>query len=362
MITTLVLPVVLALVASGLLALAAPRLGRWLPPAVATRLLPASAVLLAAATGLTLSVTSCLLVAGVPRIGRVGRLAVPGAAGLGEWTDRVGSWSGVVLPWRGWLPSGAGYVVAALVAVLLVAACRRCVQLVRALRSAHAALEALGGGGRDLVIDDPVPQAVAVAGRPGRVVVSTGLLRALSPVERVAVIAHERSHLANRHHLWVFLARLAAAADPLLTPVVAATVQAAERSADEDAAAAVRDRRAVACALARVALAHARSVRAGADRSVGRGGPTLGTGPFGSATAGPSRIGGAVAFHAGGDVVRRAEALLAPVPPRRPASVAVLALLVALTAGVSVALAATSEGILDRSDHPTAAVAPLVRH
>jgi bla regulator protein blaR1 len=52
-----------------------------------------------------------------------------------------------------------------------------------------------------LVLDHPDPTAYCVPGRPPRLVVSTGALRALDRAELTAVLAHERAHARERHHL-----------------------------------------------------------------------------------------------------------------------------------------------------------------
>ena len=95
------------------------------------------------------------------------------------------------------------------------------------------------------MLDDPAPRAFAVPGRPGRIAMSTGLLRVLRRDQRRAVLAHERSHLRHRHHLHQTAAVLAAAANPLLYRLPAAVALSVERWADEDAAATC-DRRSVA--------------------------------------------------------------------------------------------------------------------
>ncbi len=52
-----------------------------------------------------------------------------------------------------------------------------------------------------VLLDDPVPLAYCIPGRPGRIVVSRGALDALTGPELRAVLAHEQAHLAARHHL-----------------------------------------------------------------------------------------------------------------------------------------------------------------
>ena len=105
------------------------------------------------------------------------------------------------------------------------------------------------------IIASDQPVAYALPGRPGQVVVSTGMLRSLDAQERRVLIAHERSHLRRNHHRYVRLTELAVAAIPILAPLNARLRFAVERWADEDAAAEVGDRAMVACAIARAALA-----------------------------------------------------------------------------------------------------------
>ncbi|MCU7724339.1 M56 family metallopeptidase [Actinoplanes sp. KI2] len=120
-------------------------------------------------------------------------------------------------------------------------------------------LRAIGEPEHDLVVADwSAPIAVAVPGsrrRPGHLLVTSGILRSLSPDERRVVFAHERAHLAHRHHRLTAAAGAAAAVNPLLIPVRAAVEFLAERWADEDAAAEVGDRGLAARAVARAALA-----------------------------------------------------------------------------------------------------------
>ncbi|MGI5239806.1 M48 family metalloprotease [Dactylosporangium sp. CA-139066] len=118
-----------------------------------------------------------------------------------------------------------------------------------------------------LVVDWDSPRAVAVPPRrerPGHVLVTRGLLGLLDGRERAAVLAHERAHLHRHHHRTTGLAAAAAAVNPLLRPVSTAVWLLVERSADEDAARSVADRRLVAHTVAKVALvAHAPAGAAG---------------------------------------------------------------------------------------------------
>ncbi|MFJ8301160.1 M56 family metallopeptidase [Streptomyces sp. NPDC094447] len=97
----------------------------------------------------------------------------------------------------------------------------------------------------------------------GRVVVSTGMLAGLAPAERRALFAHERAHLAGRHHRHLLTVHLAARANPFLRPLRTAVSYTAERWADEEAAAEVGSRRSVARAIGKAALLAPRSPAAG---------------------------------------------------------------------------------------------------
>ena len=122
---------------------------------------------------------------------------------------------------------------------------------------------AYGDGEELAVIVSEQPVAYALPGRPGQVVVSTGMLRSLDPHERRVLLAHERSHLRRGHHRYIRLTELAAAAMPLLRPLNSRLRFAVERWADEDAADETGDRALVACAIARAALASHSSPRLG---------------------------------------------------------------------------------------------------
>lgn len=172
----------------------------------------------------------------------------------------------------------------------------------REVRRAQLAPKDFSGDVR--VVNDDRPDAYAMAGRPGHVVVSTGMLRLLDPTERQVLLAHERSHLRHRHHRYIALAVVATAAVPVLSFVTERLRLAAERWADEDAAAEIGDRELVARTIIRAALASADYERR----------PALGLGVVG--------------------VRARVDALLLPPPTplRRP--LAVLVAVPGATAGV----------------------------
>ncbi|WP_326810186.1 M56 family metallopeptidase [Streptomyces scopuliridis] len=145
-----------------------------------------------------------------------------------------------------------------------------------------------GSGSEVAVLDDEQPYAYALPGSPGRIVVSTGMLSCLDAAERRALLAHERAHLAGRHHRLLLAVQLAGCANPFLRPLRAAVTYSTERWADEEAARVTGDRRITARAVGKAAL-------------------------FSRRVATP----GLAAFASAGPVPRRVAALLGPVPPRR---------------------------------------------
>ncbi|AUH39135.1 M56 family metallopeptidase [Streptomyces sp. CMB-StM0423] len=140
-------------------------------------------------------------------------------------------------------------------------------------------------------------------GRRGRVVVTSGMMRALKESEREVLLAHERAHLADRHHVLSAVVDLAAVVHPALQRLRESLAFHLERWADEAAASVVGDRRVAAAAIARAALAGSRRGQSGA-----------GAYPLLSAVSGP--------------VPQRVEALLRPEPaaPRGVARAVVAAL------------------------------------
>jgi hypothetical protein len=213
-------------------ALAARPLAERLAPWLATWLLAGCALALAALSCVALGV---LVVAGAVRL--------PLAALVGDWslaTVRAGD--------------SVSKIEAAVAGGLLVAAAAAGVRMLRRrMRAlAAAALEAacLPGPGQLVVVDDTLPDAYALPGLPGRVVVSTGMLDALDDADREAMLAHERAHLACHHYAFA-----AAACNPMLRPVAAAIAYTVERWADERAATECGDRRQVARAVGKAALA-----------------------------------------------------------------------------------------------------------
>lgn len=229
--------IVLAFAGPVCFALAAPLAARRLPPRQATWMISVGAVASAVTTTVVLALLAVVLVGQIPVIAHVGR------------------WSSSALHDHAFTEPGVGAaglvaVVAAALAVI-VAARREVAALVAAYRACRSMPPSVG----DLVIlPGELSDAVAVPGRPGRIVVSESLLAALTASERRALLAHEHAHLEHGHHWHRAAVLVAAAANPMLAPLRAAIVHTTERWADEQAASEVGDRRHVAAALARVAL------------------------------------------------------------------------------------------------------------
>lgn len=102
-----------------------------------------------------------------------------------------------------------------------------------------------------VLVEHSEPVAYCVAGRNPTVILSTGALEALEPAQLSAVLAHERAHLASRHHLVLALARIGRLVLPFLPLMRDADAQVArlvEMHAD-DAAARTSDARSLATAL-----------------------------------------------------------------------------------------------------------------
>src|ERR1022692_2104743 len=90
-----------------------------------------------------------------------------------------------------------------------------------------------------VVLDAPQPIAYCVPGRPATIVLSSGALDVLDPAQLAAVLAHERAHLAGRHHLLITLTRGLGAsfpAVPLFTQGPQEVARLAEMCADDAAA------------------------------------------------------------------------------------------------------------------------------
>jgi beta-lactamase regulating signal transducer with metallopeptidase domain len=284
------------------------RLGGALPPATAVRLLTVTALATALSTGFVLAVAGFEVVTLLPPV-----------AAAGQWSLRY-------LRSGDPMPVLVGVVAGALVVLLLTASVRRVVNSGYALATTALVCRRLpGDAGGLVIIEDAEPDAYALVGLRGRVVVSTGMLRALNAQERRVLLAHEAAHLEHRHHMYLQLAELAAAANPLLRPVAGAVHAAVERWADESAAADVGDRH-----LAARALAHAGLARA-------------------AATAGRRRVGGVALSAAETHVATRVRALLAPPPRRRHGLATAVLALVVLVGSCAVHVAQDTEHRFERA-------------
>ncbi|WP_308117071.1 M56 family metallopeptidase [Streptomyces guryensis] len=303
-------PMYLPLLVSAVLALGAPWAGRRMPPRAGAWAMVCAAVVAAGTWVTELAILAFTAVGQVPLVAAQGPWSVSVLAAEDPVSRMVAAvCAGVVL---------------ALIVSLTVASWRRGRALVDAWRECRH----IAAGGDLAVVDDPVPAAFAVLGLPGRVVVSSGMLRLLAGPEQGALLAHERAHLRHRHHLFSLVLHLMAALNPLLRPVERAGAFAVERWADEEAGAAVADRPLVARAIARAALASSRARQAAL-----------------AATGGP--------------VPQRVQALLAP-PVRRRGGV--MAAFAVLMAACCVSLAVTAhdrERLFEAAMHAHAVGAQL---
>jgi Zn-dependent protease with chaperone function len=272
------LPLLLPLLA----AIGARPLSERCEPRLATWLLTVSSVVLAAAS------TSCLALLAI-----TGLIRFPLLAAFGHWSAPIAQRDDPA-ELSVALIAGMVLTVTALTAARML--WRRAVALAAAAQQA-ACMPTPDGL---IIVEDEAPDAFALPGLPGRVVVSTGMLKTLDATEHDILLAHERAHLRAHHYLFVALAQLGAAANPLLRPLAAAVAYTVERWADEQAATTVGDRVRVAHTVGKAALAsqHGRlRLPDAALGIIGRGGPLKGAGP----------------------VPRRVAALLAPPLRRRPA-------------------------------------------
>ena len=95
------------------------------------------------------------------------------------------------------------------------------------------------GGHRLVVLPSEELVAFSTAGRPGQVVMSRGLITALSDDELAAVVRHEVAHVHHRHQRYLLLARVVERSlglVPMVRRGVTALRCAVERWADEAAA------------------------------------------------------------------------------------------------------------------------------
>src|SRR5579859_5190782 len=238
-----------------------------LPPAAAAWLLAVSALALALASSAVLGLLALSALIRLPVVDSVGHLSRP----------VVAHGDAVSVP----VAVAAGALLAAAATAVGKVTWRRA----RAIARAHRHASGLPGAGEVVVTEDAAADAYTVPGWPCRIVITQGMLRALSAAERGVLLAHERTHARNSHYLFTMAARLAAAANPLLHPVAAEVGYAVERWADERAAAAAGDRQLAARAIARAALASTAAPARPASHAAGALGAV--TGPARMRRAGP---------------------------------------------------------------------------
>jgi Zn-dependent protease with chaperone function len=295
--------VTLGLCAALAFCLSGSAIGRRLPPATATVMLALGNVLVAAATAAVLATVAFTAVAQLPLV-----------ATEGDWSSQVLSSTD---PVPVWIAAGCGLLLVPAAALLVRALMARA----RAMSQWYRVCWRMEHVGRLIVVDDERPEAFATPVGRGRIIVSTGMLRALPADERRALLAHERSHVSRGHTWWLMAADLAAAVNPLLHPNARAARDTAERWADEDAARAVGDRELVARSLARAALV--------AQDTGARLAPALG------ATSG--RVG------------ERVRALLAAPPRFRLLPAVLLIVLTGITVGAAATVLVHTDAFLDHA-------------
>ena len=295
----------LPLAIPAIAAVAARPLADRLPPRTATWLLAASTLVLAAASCGVLGLLALAAAVRIPFI--------DAAAGMSIRAVNSSDPASVPL----------GVLAGALLAAAAIAAARAAWLRTTALVAAHQHTRRLPRAGKRtgaaeaVVVQDDGVDAYTVPGWPSRIVVTSGMLAALTPTEREVLLAHERAHAGSCHYLFTTAARLAAAANPLLSPLATAIGYCVERWADEQAAAAAGSRPLAARAIAKAALAATAGPPPRAQSAV-----LLGALPRRAPARGP------------GLVPRRVAALLAP-PPRFRLVPLVLAVALVAIAGLS---------------------------
>ena len=295
----------LPLVIPAVAALAARPLAERLPPRTATWLLAASAVILAGASCGVLGLLALAAAVRIPFVDTAAGMSIRAVNSSDPASIPLGILAGALL--------AAAATAAARAAWLRVSALVAARQHTRRLPGARR----LAGAAEAVVVQDDGVDAYTVPGWPSRIVVTSGMLAALTPAEREVLLAHERAHAGSCHYLFTAVARLAAAANPLLRPLATAIGYCVERWADERAAAAAGSRPLAARAIAKAALAATAAPAARAQSAI-----LLGALPRPSATRGP------------GQVPRRVAALLGP-PPRLRLVPLVLTIALVAVAGLS---------------------------
>jgi Zn-dependent protease with chaperone function len=293
-------PLYLPLIIPALAGVAARPVAFRLDPRQATWLLTSAAVALAACSTAALALLAAYAAARAPVLAA------------------AGDYSQLVVRRGDPVSAAAGAIAALALACAAVAVAVIFRNRARALAESYRRAAGLHADDGIVVVPGPAIEAYALPGSPGRIVVSDCLLDHLNDRRQAALIAHEQAHLTGRHHLFAAMARLAAAANPLLLPVARAVEYTLERWADEHAAAVTGDRRLVAETIGQVAMLAGPRRRRAAVITLGIIGPR--TPRVSMAWAGP--------------VPRRVAALLTSPPPHRTILLTASAAIV-LLAGVA---------------------------
>jgi Zn-dependent protease with chaperone function len=145
-------------------------------------------------------------------------------------------------------------------------------------------LDALGRGLGVTLVEHSAPAAYCLPGRGGRIVVTTAALAALDDDRLAAVIAHERAHLRQRHHLVLAFAQGLVRVFPPVFRVVRDEIAYLVELAADDAAARRHGRLTTADALVTLAEAAipAPALTAGGSHAAARAGRLI---------AGPAPLG-----------------------------------------------------------------------
>jgi peptidase M48-like protein len=305
--------IVVAVAVTGAFAWAGPRLAVVASPPTAVRLLVAASVVVAGCGAFVLAVVSFI-----------------GAAQLGEVAEE-GPWSPATVHSMSPISDTAAVIAGALLLPAIGLAAIYVVRTIRAIWTTHRVCHGLPSAGSLLVVNAAQPEAFTTAGVAGRIVITTGLLRALDRQQRKALLAHERSHLQHRHPWWTITADLTAAVNPLLRPTARAIRQLCERWADEDAAAET-SRDTVADTIGHVALLVSRRPRP------------------------------AVLAAAGGCVTARVRAMQSPAPRRRTLPSVLIVAMAIVMIGSTVVVENRTETLFENALRQDAAASALGGH
>lgn len=219
--------VLIPLIAALVLSIVVTTTHRRLPPALAARVVTISLIVVLGAALPTLWIVSLGYLAHVP------------------FLDVGLSWCAEIFGPHQRIPSWVGAPSLFLAAVGTVRATKVAQSYRRLRHDLPGAVEIVG---------HDQPFAVALPGRGGHVVLSTGLLSLLDEREQAVVLAHERAHARHRHDRYLLVAKLAAASLPMTRPLTSRVQFSLERWADEAAVTACGDRGFVAMTLGKVAL------------------------------------------------------------------------------------------------------------